>query len=60
MPDERGISMSEFKMVDSHSKQIALLHEGQTGIKNSLKQKPTQDDFSKLEMRVAKLENKVA
>jgi uncharacterized protein YllA (UPF0747 family) len=45
---------------DSHSEQIALLHEGQTEIKNILKQKPGQDEFGKLEMRVAKLESKVA
>ena len=38
--------------------QVALLHEGQTEIKNSLKQKVDRDEFAALEMRVARLENK--
>ncbi len=40
--------------------QVALLHEGQTEIKNSLKQKVGRDEFAALEMRVARLENKAA
>lgn len=40
--------------------QVALLHEGQTEIKNSLKQKVDRDEFARLEMRVAKLENRAA
>jgi hypothetical protein len=40
--------------------QVALLHEGQTEIKNELSQKVGRDEFGKLEVRVAKLESKVA
>ncbi len=40
--------------------QIALLHEGQTEIKNELKQKVDRQEFSNLEKRVARLESKVA
>ncbi len=45
---------------DSHAEQIALLHEDVTDIKNSLKLKVDREEFAKLEMRVTKLENKVA
>ncbi len=48
---------SEFASV---KEQIALLHEGQTEIKIGLKQKIDRDEFSSLERRVTKLENKVA
>ena len=44
----------------SLKEQVALLHEGQTEIKNELKQKVGQAEFGRLEMRVAKLENKAA
>jgi methyl-accepting chemotaxis protein len=44
----------------SVKEQVALLHEGQTEIKNELKQKVSRDEFSRLELRVAKLENKAA
>jgi hypothetical protein len=40
--------------------QIGLLHEGQTETKNLLKQKVDQSEFANLEMRVTRLENKVA
>ena len=40
--------------------QIGFLHEGQTEMKNLLKQKADQADFAGLEMRVTRLENKVA
>jgi len=40
--------------------QIALLHEGQTEIKSELRSRVTNADFEKLEMRVVRLENRVA
>jgi hypothetical protein len=40
--------------------QISLLHEGQAEIKNELKQKVDRNEFGKLEIRVARLESKVA
>ena len=46
--------------VGSLKEQVAFLHEGQTEIKNSLKLKVDRDEFFGLEMRVARLENKVA
>lgn len=46
--------------VGSIKEQIGILHEGQTEIKQSLKQHVTRDEFDKLEMRMTKLENKVA
>ncbi len=49
---------------DSMMEQIALLHEGQTEIKaelrSGLKDRVTYSDFTKLEKRVVRLENKVA
>lgn len=44
----------------SLKEQVALLHEGQTEIKNDLKQKVDRDEFGRLELRVARLENKAA
>ncbi len=46
--------------IDSHTEQIARLQEDVTDIKNSLKLKADREEFAKLEMRVTKLENKVA
>lgn len=48
--------------LDLHSvkKQVAYLHEGQTEIKNLLKQKANQSDLAKLKKQVADLKNKVA
>ncbi len=40
--------------------QIALLHEGQTEIKISMKRMIDREEFSKLEMRVTRLENRLA
>lgn len=58
------VMQAEFKIVKSDirtiKEQIALLHEGQTEIKNNLKQKVDRDEFARLEMRVAKLENRAA
>lgn len=58
------VMQAEFKIVKSDirsmKEQIALLHEGQTEIKNLLKQKVDRDEFARLEMRVAKLENRAA
>lgn len=44
----------------SVKEQIALLHVGQTEIKHMLTRKADQDNVDRLEMRVAKLESKVA
>jgi hypothetical protein len=46
--------------IHSMKEQVALLHEGQTEIKMELKKKVSYDDFEKLELRVARLESKVA
>jgi cell division protein FtsB len=48
------------RKTDSLTAQVALLHEGQTEIKNTLKQKVDREEFASLEMRVARLENKAA
>jgi len=45
---------------DVHTGQLAQLQEDVTDIKNSFKLKVDRDEFAKLEMRVTKLENKVA
>jgi hypothetical protein len=45
---------------DAHTGQFARLQEDVTEIKNSLKLKVDREEFGKLEMRVTKLENKVA
>jgi hypothetical protein len=44
----------------SLSEQVAILYEGQTEIKHDLKRKVDRDEFAKLELRVARLENKAA
>ncbi|MCK5240965.1 hypothetical protein KAR34_00815 [bacterium] len=46
--------------VSTLKEQSVLLHEGQTEIKNELKQKVGRDEFAKLEVRVARLESKAA
>ncbi len=46
--------------MSSVKEQISLLHEGQAEIKNELKQKVDRNEFGKLEIRVARLESKVA
>jgi hypothetical protein len=48
---------AEFHIV---KEQIGLLHEGMTETKNLLKQKADQAEFANLEMRVTRLENKMA
>jgi len=48
------------EQITAVKEQIGLLHEGQTETKNLLKQKADQAEFANLEMRVARLENKVA
>ena len=45
---------------DIHTGQLAQVQEDVTDIKNSLKLKVDREEFGKLEMRVTKLENKVA
>lgn len=55
--EDRGAMKGQMESV---KEQIALLHEGQTTIKSELKEKVAREEFSQLEMRVAKLENKVA
>ncbi len=40
--------------------EVALLHEGQTEIKHELRRKADAEDLAKLDMRVTRLENKVA
>ncbi len=46
--------------ISSLKEQVALLHEGQTEIKYSLKQKIDREEFARLEMRVTRLENRTA
>lgn len=46
--------------MDSLQERVDVLHEGQTEIKDSLKQKIGREEFDGLEKRVARVENKVA
>jgi chromosome segregation ATPase len=46
--------------IQSLRQEVALLHEGQTEIKHELRRKADAEDLAKLEMRVTRLENKVA
>ena len=55
------IEVHEMKTeIFSLKKQVSLLNEGQTEIKNEFKNKVERGEFAKLEKRVVKSENKVA